>query len=483
MSTTRPTLLVMAGRTFGFLASFAIPLVLARKFTPAEFGVYKQVFLLYATFFGLAQVGMAESLYFFVPQDADRASRAVANAVAALVVVGAAAGIGLCLAARAIGRWMGDPALPAYIPALAIFLGLMLPAAALEIVMIARQRYTGSALVYGASDVVRSGTLAGPAMAGLGIGGVMEGAIAFAAVRCAALAGFIWREFGRTFRLDRRLFRTQLAYAIPFAGAVTLDVIQMNWHQYAVASWFDPATFAVYSVGCLQIPLVDLLSTSAANVMMTTMGREAGDPGRQLAPWHETVERLALVLVPLACVLALLSKEVIVTLYKAQYAASAPIFMVTTLAIAFSALPTDGVLRVHAETRFLFILSFCKLVFIATTIAWFVRRFGLPGAALVTVLATAGAKVAGVWRIGALLGVPARRVLPWGPVAGAIAAALVALVPAAMTRSHVHLSAPLVALAAGSVYAMTYGAIVGVWWMLRRAVVWPAPTLSNADRS
>ena len=472
----------MAGRTFGFAASFAIPLVLARKFTPAEFGVYRQVFLLYATFFGLAQVGMAESLYFFVPQDRDHAGRAVANAFLSLVVVGAIVGVVLCLSAHAIGRWMGDPALPAYIPALALFLCLMLPAVVLEIVMVSRERYTGSAVIYGASDVVRSGMLSGPAYAGLGLGGVMDGAIAFAAARWCALAGFLWREFGRAFRPDGRLFRRQLAYAIPFAGAVTIDIVQLNWHQYAIASWFDPATFAIYSVGCLQIPLVDLLSTSAGNVMMVTMGREAGDPRRQLGPWHETVEKLAFLLVPLACILALCSREVIVTLYREQYAAAAPVFTVTAIAIALAALPTDSVLRAYAETRFLLILSVAKLLLIATTIAWFVRRFGLPGAVMVTVLATAAAKVAAIWRVKTILQVSARQVLPWTRVIGATAAALVALIPAAVVRHHVHLSAPLVALATGAVYALAYGGMVGLWWSLRRAIVWPAPTFSNADR-
>jgi O-antigen/teichoic acid export membrane protein len=212
------------------------------------------------------------------------------------------------------------------------------------------------------------------------------------------------------------------------------------------------------------------------------MGRDAGDRRRQLGPWHETVERLTFLLVPLACILALCSREVIVTLYKEQYAASAPIFTITAIGIALAALPTDSVLRAYAETRFLFVLSFLKLIFIATTIAWFVRRFGLPGAVMVTIIATAGAKVAAVWRVAALLEVPTRRVLPWRRVIGATAAALVALVPAAIARHHLHLSAPLVALVVGSIYALTYGGMVGLWWSLRRVVVWPAPTLSNADR-
>ena len=62
-------LLLVAGRTVGFAAAFAIPVVLARIFDQAAFGTYKQLFLIYATLYGLAQLGAAESLYYFVPRE------------------------------------------------------------------------------------------------------------------------------------------------------------------------------------------------------------------------------------------------------------------------------------------------------------------------------------------------------------------------------------------------------------------------------
>jgi hypothetical protein len=61
--TSRPALLLVAGRSAGFAASFAIPIVLARTFDPGAFGTYKQLFLVYTTLYGLAQIGAAESLY------------------------------------------------------------------------------------------------------------------------------------------------------------------------------------------------------------------------------------------------------------------------------------------------------------------------------------------------------------------------------------------------------------------------------------
>jgi hypothetical protein len=97
---SRAALLLVAGRTVGFVAAFAIPVVLARTFDQAAFGTYKQLFLIYATFYGLAQLGAAESLYYFVPRSADEAGRRVANALVTLSLTGIA-----CFAGLYLGRF------------------------------------------------------------------------------------------------------------------------------------------------------------------------------------------------------------------------------------------------------------------------------------------------------------------------------------------------------------------------------------------
>ena len=61
-STFRPVLWLMSGRAFGQAAAFLIPVVLVRLFDAELFGSYKRLFLLYATLYGIAQLGLSESL-------------------------------------------------------------------------------------------------------------------------------------------------------------------------------------------------------------------------------------------------------------------------------------------------------------------------------------------------------------------------------------------------------------------------------------
>src|SRR5260221_14597867 len=87
-----PAFRLVAGRVIGGVVSFAIPVVLARVLVPSAFGTYKQLFLIYATLYGLAQLGAAESLYYFVPRKPADAGRSVCNALGTLTIVG-----GVCL--------------------------------------------------------------------------------------------------------------------------------------------------------------------------------------------------------------------------------------------------------------------------------------------------------------------------------------------------------------------------------------------------
>ena len=193
--------------------------------------------------------------------------------------------------------WLSNPQLADHIVLLGAFLMLMLVSAAFEIVMVARKRHLTAAWTYGASDVVRTILLVIPAFVQGGLRAVLWGGIAFGAVRVVAMLHWLRREYGADLRPNRALWKYQLAYALPFALAVGIEVLQANLHSYVVASKFDAATFAIYAVGCLQIPLVDLITTSAANVMMVKMAEDGlheqrGHRARAVAP-HDVAPRAA----------------------------------------------------------------------------------------------------------------------------------------------------------------------------------------------
>jgi O-antigen/teichoic acid export membrane protein len=454
----RPMVTLTVGRAVGFVAAFAIPVVLARVFAQAEFGTYKQLFLIYGTLFGLGQLGMAESLYYFVPGRPAHAGRHLCNTLLTLSVLGSLLALLLALANVDIAGWLSNGPLADYLPLLGIFVALMLASAVLEIAMISRKQYKTAAWTYAGSDLARMALFAVPAVVWGSLYSVMAGAAVFAGLRLIAMLVYLLQQFRHDLRLDLALWGRQLAYALPFALAVSIEVLQLNLHQYIVASRFDAATFAIYAVGCLQIPLVDLIATSTCNVMMVKMAEDRSDSRAALALWHDTTARLAFVLVPLAIFLAVTAHAVILTLFSNRYLASVPIFSLWSLTILPAVFAVDGVLRVHAKTRVIFALNLLRLALVAGAIGWCLSTFGLQGAVIVTLVAASMVKAAGIAAIARLFRVSVREVLPWRRLATILVQSGIAAVPAWLVIRVG--AAPAFTVAAAAVaYAATYAAL------------------------
>jgi len=421
----KPMLQLAMGRALGFATTFMIPVVLVRVLDQSEFGTYKQLFLVYATLYGIAPVGMAECLYFFLPADPTHAGRFVANSMVALVVTGLVVLALLLFGSHALANGMGNPTFASHATLLGLFVALTMMSAVTEIVMITRHRHRLSAAVYTASDALRALCLVVPALVWRDVHAVMMGAVAFAVARGVGTLAYMRFVFERELRPDLSLLRKQLAYALPFAAAVTLEITQGSLHQFVVAHRYDTATFAIYSVGCLQIPLVDFVATGASSVLMVKMGERSGPSAHaaRLELWHEAVRKLALLLFPLVVLLLVAGHELIVFLFTERFRASVPIFLISSLTIGLAALPTDSALRTYRQTGVLVVMNVIRLLVVAVSILPLLATFGLPGAAVSLVLGTLAVKSFALARIRRMLDVPLTQLLPWRDLAMTLAVA------------------------------------------------------------
>jgi O-antigen/teichoic acid export membrane protein len=209
----------------------------------------------------------------------------------------------------------------------------------------------------------------------------------------------------------------------------------------------------------MAIPLVDLIMTSTTSVMMVKMAEDSADRRLALSLFHETVGRLAFLLMPVGIGLSVLAHPFIVALFTDKFQAGVPIFSVWALTVLPAIVAVDAVLRAYAQTRWLLAMNLIRLAFVISLIGWFLGVFGLVGAVLVTLLATVAAKAFALVRVATLLQVSLARVLPWAALARLALRAVVAAVPAWATAA-AFTSVPALAFASGtSVYGLTYLAL------------------------
>jgi O-antigen/teichoic acid export membrane protein len=439
-SVFRPAALLMCGRMLSFAATFFIPVVLVRVFSQAEFGTYKQLFLIQTTLYLVTQCGMATSLYYFLPRTPQMAGRYVANSLLFLGAVGLVAGVILAACAPALGRWMHNPALPQYLIWIGPYLFLMTFASALEMVLISRHRYWWASAAYALSDLGRAAGFILPALFFGQLVWLLKGALIVAGLRAACAIYYYRREFRGSLELDYSLFKSQLGYAIPFGLAVLLEIVQGNLPAYVVSYLTNPATFAIFAVGCLQIPLVDFCASPTSDVMMVRM-QEWLAQSRMSAVieiWHDTTWKLALLFFPLVALLCVAAHDIIVLLFTVKYLASVPIFIVWACMILLAPLQVDGVLRVFAETRMILVLNLVRVAIIAGLLKWSLGAFQLLGPVLVIALALLVFKVAALVRMRRLFEVSARDLLPWRKLTSIAIASVAAAAIARAVLGHLH---------------------------------------------
>lgn len=461
-SVFRPALLLMCGRTLALAATFFIPIGLVRIFNPAEFGTYKQLFLVFSTVYLIAQFGMATSLYYFIPQAPRAAGRYVANSLIFLGITGLVCLIGLVAGSARIAQSLSNKELAAYLPWMGAYVLFMMISSALEIVLISRRRYSVASATYAISDLARAAALTLPVLLFRSMEALLIGAVAVAFLRAVVALCYFRREFHDDFVPDRALLRQQFAYALPFSAAVLIEILQASIPQYVVSWLYDPATFAVFAVGCLQIPLVDVAASPTSDVMMVKMQERLaeGRKGAVLDIWLHTTEKLSLLFFPLSIFAVVSSREIVTLLYTQKYLASVPIFAVWSTLIILSVLQVDGVIRVFAQTRFLLGLNAMRFLIIAGLIRWSLGVFHLTGPVIAVLLATFMFKLAALLRMRKLLDIGIGELIPWRNLTSILGAAGCAGAAAMAVESQMHAPTAVILFAMGLAFTTVYAALV-----------------------
>jgi O-antigen/teichoic acid export membrane protein len=214
----------------------------------------------------------------------------------------------------------------------------------------------------------------------------------------------------------------------------------------------------VYAVGCFQLPIVDILYTPVSEVLQLGLAEEErrGRRGAGLALFREAVARLAFVFVPTMGLLLAIAPWLVAFLFTERYLAAVPVMRVSVIGIALAALPLDGVLRAHADRRFMVASSAAKLGATVPLVLGGFALLGLPGAMAGFVAAEAAARAVQLRRAARLLGTGLRGVLPWRDL-GRFALATAIGMPVAWVAANGVPAPALVRLGlAGAVFAATY---------------------------
>ena len=155
--------------------------------------------------------------------------------------------------------------------------------------------------------------------------------------------------------IDFKLFGEQLSYAAPLGLMGMVWYFQYDLHNYFVSNQFGAAAFAVYSIGCFQLPVLQLLSEATSSVLISQMAalQRENQTDQMLFLSLRSMRKLAAVMFPVYAFLMVAGLQFIEFLFSARYPGSWPIFRINLTLLPLGVLLTDPVARAYAEYRYL----------------------------------------------------------------------------------------------------------------------------------
>ncbi len=451
----------MMARIASAALTFAVPMVLARALLPAELGTFREAWLIVNTLALILPMTTPQSLYYFVPREPERRAYFIGQALAFNLVLGLGGAL-LVLAARpAIASHFANPVLTAQVPWIAAITALIVASISFDAAYNSVGQIRAAALVRLATEVGRGLAMVVGALVTHSVVGLLAGICAALALRLALCWGLLLREHG--LRLSWSEMLRQLRYTLPFGLAAALVIPQQQFHQYAVSATVSAAGFAVYAIGCFQLPIIDILYTPVSEILQIGLAEEERVHGRQsgLGLFREAVARLALVFLPTMALLFVCAPDLIGFLFTDRYMAATPIFRISIVSIALAALPLDGVMRARAQNRFMLAASAAKLAFTVPCVLAGLAWLGPPGAMGGWILAEAAGRGLLLWRCARVFGVRPWSVLPLRELSHQLLASAFA-VPFAYLALHLPGAVRLVRLGAAGLF---FGAVyLSVMW-------------------
>lgn len=345
---------LIAAKTAAFAFSLAVPLLLVRELTVREFGVYKQLFLLLDTAIAILPLGFAMSAFYFFPREPARRAEVVWNILFVHLLMGALGGAVVAVFPGLPATVLNSPDVTAHAPAIGIAILLAVGSSFVESVAIANGEARRAARIILTMHLLRSASLVAA--------GVMFGSLR-ALLYAAIIHGFVYsavmvryvrgRSWKARTRVDWRLMRAQLAYALPLTYMGLLWWLQMNLHQFFVSNRYGAVAFAIYAVGCFQLPILGIVLESVGAVMIRRVSvlRSRNATGEIVRLCAGGVRMVAAVAFPLYVLLLVMGRELITVLFTEQYQASWPIFAFNLTLIPLSIIipAFDAVFRASPE--------------------------------------------------------------------------------------------------------------------------------------
>ncbi|MFH2053029.1 MAG: oligosaccharide flippase family protein [bacterium] len=319
----------------GYGIRIILPIFLVRVLTKEEFGAYSQFFLLETLIQTIFQMGVSQSLYYFVPRDRDNSAAYLLNSVLLNTLIYSGAYILIYLFRDTVAAQTGMQIVITLFWYLAPYSLIMVLNVTVLTYMTATQNIKTASVLTIIREVVAILVAVPVAYIYRDLHAVilaLVGARALSLVINILVVHFKIRGFrSKTFFFG---IREQVRYGVVLGLAGTVWVYSLRFHELMVSRNYDLETYAIYAAGCKQIPFMQFISQALVAVALGQFAilikNQDWNAVREL--WNRVLGTMYGIGVPLTLLFFVFAKPLVVLMFTPEYVDAVPIFRMNLLA-------------------------------------------------------------------------------------------------------------------------------------------------------
>ncbi len=405
------------GRIIAYLVMFCVPIVNVRALSVHDYGIYRQFWLLFETIAAVLVMAFPNSLLYYFPRAGDKKAKTVylTQTLVYLMFAGLASCVVYGLLHVILGEGLGG-VVKQFFWRLCFFSLFMIVSQCMDRLFIAERQVERQSIYHVSASALQAIVIVLVSWFTRSVELLVWALLAVAAAKFAVTVLYVGAQYRPSLRsISRRSMKDQLSYAIPLGLAAVVLTLFAQTDKYIITHYMGAGAFAVYSIGAMQLPFVDLIRSSITNVTFPLMAEYQKEERYDeiLGLWRRATLRTAVLFFPIFVFLEIAAKPFITILFRETYAAAVPVFMIYLLLFLRSTIETGSVIMVFKKNAFLFkvnVIAFVANVILSVAMY---KQFGRLGVPFATVIVAYLMNALNVVKAGQLLDVPVLKLMPW----------------------------------------------------------------------
>jgi O-antigen/teichoic acid export membrane protein len=361
------------------LISIGSAAILARYFSKADLGTYKQILYVYGSLLIIFSAGLPSIYSYYLPRYTRGQGLSIVKSISGLLFLcGIFFSLTLFFGAGLFAELLSNPDIEEGLRLFSIIPLLLLPTLGLEGVFVSYQLTYILPIYNTVTRLLMLFCIVAPIII---FGSQIEYAIygwIVASIITLVIAYFIIKiPFKGNLATGSDLsYKAILAYSMPIMGASLAGMAINSSDQFYISRYFGQEIFAEFSNGFIQLPFVGMVVGSASAVIMPKLSsyfaKLNGDKSQILMLWQSMTIKSALILYPLIVLFFYFSDYFVVLLYSDLYEASSDYFKIKLVANLFNIILFGPMLLASGNSKY-----YMNLHIVFAILTWTLQYIGI----------------------------------------------------------------------------------------------------------